>query len=738
MPSSIKIIPVVAVAVINPQGHILFQKRRDNSKWTNPAGHLDTDETPEDGARRELLEETDLVPHKCEYIGSGSVPGKNILVHCFKAFVDGVPDNSNDPDKEVKEFIWVDPSQGIPPEILNNLHSPDNVLLKLLGLTCDVQKSESLQKAPASWNDPRTELEDFARYNLMSPSEQLKHSYSRQIHPNLWLHKYVESNPFKISPGRTRQLTEYRVTNNSQPSSDKSLAVLTGTAHNDKGKQKFRVSALAVDPNMRRHGLGKTLYSHMLLDNGGHAESDTLVSPDAQGLYEGLARDPKFSVTMGDSTKESRHVVDLNKALKHTLLALASLSSMHHAPVNQSELMSRDPSNGVGIQSVEPIKYSPAPPPAKEDKWGPEGLHPDLFPIAHLESSFGHNIRHAEHSKGPLHTAYGALGFKPVTAYERYKHDSHLQTMFPGITDESQFLDKFKSNHLFYNSLASSHWGHLKRSLGGDPHRTAYAWRWGIGAAQEAPDASIAGDPYVQSWDRLSNRLQSGNPLTKAMAKNTPLADTQKLHLSEPSVYGGYLHNNKDLPSEFITKLYNIDDDPLDIAVNGDLKKTEDRLTKLGFSGYSSSQLIAVFKKHENQVWGDGSHYLSVGSHTDGLKVGEDIHNQGSIDATLPAYTHMGIKELPLSDFHAAPHEMFYSVDDHRRVKDLANQIQTSGRIDPLIIATHKDGSYVIEGAHRLAALHTLGKKTFPAMVVRDDESFLKSETISDKLIKKH
>ena len=500
---------IAALAVINPRGELLFQKRRDNGRWTQPAGHLDPHESPEAGARRELLEETNLVPHRCEYLGSGSPQGKDIVVHCYRAHVDGIPSAKNDPDREASEFRWVDTGQGLPEEIADNLHSPDNVLLKLLGLQNDVHKSEALQKAPSSWNESPARLEEFAHDNLGPQSSRLVHAGTHQLSPSAWVHKYEEPKAFKLTPGSTRRLTEYRITNSREPSHERALAILGGTAHDDNGVKKFRVSSFAVHTRARRHGIGKVLYEHVLRDNGGRTESDTMVSPSAQGFYEGLARDKRFRVKFGDDTADTRHGVELSKSLKNSFMALATVAGMA-APgvVNAHE------------PKLAPVAYhheenmSPAPP---KQKWGPEGLAPELFPIAHLESNMGQNMDHAKHSKGEFHTAFGALGMKPITAFERYHHEPHLQQLFPGVgEDKDKFLTEFKSNPLLYNSLASAEFNHNKKVFGGDIHRAVFSWRWGLQAAHDAPAANVIADPYVATFDKLNNRLKSRQELAKS------------------------------------------------------------------------------------------------------------------------------------------------------------------------------------------------------------------------------
>ena len=105
-----------------------------------------------------------------------------------------------------------------------------------------------------------------------------------------------------------------------------------------------------------------------------------------------------------------------------------------------------------------------------------------------------------------------------------------------------------------------------------------------------------------------------------------------------------------------------------------------------------------------------------------GLTVREDVPNFSSISASLdnyeimPSIQDVSIKEIPFPQ----KENLFYSPDDFRRVEDLAGQIKESQEINPLIVVQDKEGMYVLEGAHRLAALNDLGVTSFPAVVVRD------------------
>jgi len=128
---------VATVGVIKDD-KLLMGKRRDNSRWTNPGGHLESGEDPAEGAARELYEEAGLKAKKLEHLRSEPVTtptGKRLMIHAFKATIgDDTTSVKNDPDKEVNRWQWISFKKGLDGEIMKNLHSPKNVLLKALGL----------------------------------------------------------------------------------------------------------------------------------------------------------------------------------------------------------------------------------------------------------------------------------------------------------------------------------------------------------------------------------------------------------------------------------------------------------------------------------------------------------------------------------------------------------------------------------------------------------------------------
>jgi 8-oxo-dGTP pyrophosphatase MutT (NUDIX family) len=122
---------------------ILMGKRRDSKKWTLPGGHIEpTDYSIKSGTARELHEETgmgDVKTSDLEKLGTEEVTAKDegkLNIHCyrFKCDENDFPQTTmqDDPDSEVERWEWI--KTPIKQEILDNLHAPKNVTLKLLGL----------------------------------------------------------------------------------------------------------------------------------------------------------------------------------------------------------------------------------------------------------------------------------------------------------------------------------------------------------------------------------------------------------------------------------------------------------------------------------------------------------------------------------------------------------------------------------------------------------------------------
>lgn len=126
---------VSSIAVLDPTGRILMGARNDNNKWTLPGGHCENHENHAMGMVRELFEEAGITAPHLEYMGS-AMGDPGYLIHSYKVQMPTqvTPSAKNDPDKEVTRWQWIDASDGLPAHVAYNLHSPNNVVLRNMGL----------------------------------------------------------------------------------------------------------------------------------------------------------------------------------------------------------------------------------------------------------------------------------------------------------------------------------------------------------------------------------------------------------------------------------------------------------------------------------------------------------------------------------------------------------------------------------------------------------------------------
>jgi 8-oxo-dGTP pyrophosphatase MutT (NUDIX family) len=210
--------------------------------------------------------------------------------------------------------------------------------------------------------------------------------------------------------------------------------------------------------------------------------------------------------------------VELSKSWKHAFVGAMTAASLSGTPAHAQDTVTD----------------------THQQEWTPNGLHEELKPIAHLESTFGKRMKHSPHSKGEYHTAFGAVGLKGVTAHEEYNRTKYLQQIYPDLHDQSKFMDEFKANPTFYNAVATAHWNRLKKLFGNDVNKSTYAWRWGQGRAARADPEAIAASPYVQAYNKIYSNIRTDqvalvNPLEKKvqdwLAKSMDRPATQRLVL---------------------------------------------------------------------------------------------------------------------------------------------------------------------------------------------------------------
>jgi GNAT superfamily N-acetyltransferase len=195
------------------------------------------------------------------------------------------------------------------------------------------------------------------------------------------------------------------------------------------------------------------------------------------------------------------------KDIKKSWPALAAAAMFAAAPVQADAL--RDAFGRASVPPVESIQ-----------PWSSEGLHPDLVAISQLESSGGKNVRHLKHPAGEYHTAFGAVGLKPVTAHETYRRSPHLQRQYGDLSEPTEFIKKFQRDPKFYNAVAGAHWAELVAKHQ-TPERAAFAWRHGTNAA--ATDTNLRNDPYVIKFKTLRPE-----PVKKAQEEDWELHDEDR------------------------------------------------------------------------------------------------------------------------------------------------------------------------------------------------------------------
>jgi len=110
-------------AIINEKGEILLIRRADNKMWAMPGGALEVGETPAEGVKREVLEETGIIcePVKLAAVHDSRFCNLNTWQHMYAFNFICKALNANNPDTpshayEISEMAWFD-EQHLPENI---------------------------------------------------------------------------------------------------------------------------------------------------------------------------------------------------------------------------------------------------------------------------------------------------------------------------------------------------------------------------------------------------------------------------------------------------------------------------------------------------------------------------------------------------------------------------------------------------------------------------------------------
>ena len=122
-PAANSLVPAASTVVVDAEGRILLQRRRDNDMWALPGGKMELGESLGDCARRETLEETGLEIELTGIVGIYSDP-KHVFSYddgevrqefslCFAARVVGGELRVSD---ESTKVAWFEPVEipGLP------------------------------------------------------------------------------------------------------------------------------------------------------------------------------------------------------------------------------------------------------------------------------------------------------------------------------------------------------------------------------------------------------------------------------------------------------------------------------------------------------------------------------------------------------------------------------------------------------------------------------------------------
>lgn len=105
----------VFAGIVDNMNRILLVKINYGSKnWTLPGGHLENNESPIEGVKREVLEETGYIIEPEHLVSVYSAPSKDDIVLLFKARI--LEKNNWKPNEEITEIDFFE-KESLPAQI---------------------------------------------------------------------------------------------------------------------------------------------------------------------------------------------------------------------------------------------------------------------------------------------------------------------------------------------------------------------------------------------------------------------------------------------------------------------------------------------------------------------------------------------------------------------------------------------------------------------------------------------
>lgn len=216
---------------------------------------------------------------------------------------------------------------------------------------------------------------------------------------------------------------------------------------------------------------------------------------------------------------------DLNKNIKRALAgaALAGSVALTPAPSGGASNQDQPPaSRGVAGETVKGMSHTDI-----IDRLSQS--HPNLWSLAHVESSGGTNLDHKKLLKGMHkgHTAGGPWGMMPKTAKYVLGISKGLRNKYPDLAKRAKDVDK---HHLYFTNamnknpeaaydFAKTLYNHLDTVHDGDLDKVVYSWHHGIGGANKLTKKkkSHADSEYNKKFQDAISQLSPEDSVEKAL-----------------------------------------------------------------------------------------------------------------------------------------------------------------------------------------------------------------------------